>query len=48
MFSSYRLEAKKRNLRSLEPEASVASGGFSITKTSLLHLLPTYLPQIII
>ena len=34
----YRLEAKKRNLRIKEPEASVASGGFLIVKISLLSL----------
>ena len=34
----YRLEAKKRNLRNLEPEASVASGRFLIAKISLHSL----------
>ena len=34
----YELETKKRNLPNLEPEASVASGGFLIAKISLLSL----------
>ena len=34
----YRLEAKNRNLRNIEPEASVASGKFLIAKISLLSL----------
>ena len=34
----YRLEAKKRNLCKQEPEASVASGGLSVAKISLLSL----------
>ena len=38
VFTLYRLEAGKRNLRSEEPEASVASGGFLIAKISLTNL----------
>ena len=36
--TNFRLAAKKKNLRSLEPEASVASGRFLIAKISLLSL----------
>ena len=35
-ISSYTLEAQKRKLCSLEPEGSVASGGFLNAKISLL------------
>ena len=34
----YRFKAKKRNLRNLEPEARVASGGFLIAKISHLSI----------